>query len=207
VSLEEKTKSLASGIWDLYKSTFKDTEYNDINKCCLSIKEDAKDLFVNNFNTRYLYVLKMYMKEDTIELDRHKVAAIAVIELVLSEALDGVSLEIDGDEKDIRIHRYLLASQTGFRFLLHQLNKKLVDFCLAPLDEFHSPEIFTCPENNYLHVFARNLHFVSKRAGCDDRFVTSLNELDLAEKLYLLEYITLLKNNISPTILVTVPTE
>ena len=75
-----------------------------------------------------------------------------------------------------------------------QLNKILVDKNLQPIKALWFPKAVSC-KTPYFEIFCRNLYFSNN----SDKW--GLNPLDIAEKLFILEYVTLEKAGIDPQIL------
>ena len=65
--------------------------------------------------------------------------------------------------------------------------------------EWHWPKMLSCPKNHYFGVFSRNLYFVEQTNNAQDsHYSRTFNELELADKLFLFECATMLKNGIDP---------
>lgn len=128
-----------------------------------------------------------YMAEEESPLDRHKVAAIVMIAIIKSNILTST--------KEGRfMGNYILAAEVGLSYLLKELNDKLSERGQKNIDKFWFPDALSCP-TDYLKIFYRNLYFAHTNAEWN------LNPLDMAERLFLLEYMTLEKNEIIPSIL------
>ena len=155
------------------------------------IKADdtKKEIYATQFRSLYELVSK-YMKETNTPLDRHKVAAIIMISTIKAEVLS------TSNNEDIFIGNYVLAAEVGLSYMLSELNEALEDKELPAIDKFFFPEAISC-ETKYIHIFYRNLYFADNGQGW------GLNPLDLAERLFLLEYLTLDKNGIAPNLLKT----
>jgi len=152
------------------------------------------DLFEENFNRRQKFVLEQYMDESVKSLDRHKLSAIIIIELVRSNVMTLLQERNDADG-NIAIDEYVFATLTGMELLRYWLNKKLIRRNIPEIAKWEYPMLLACPDNEYYKVFARNLFFTQKSERTEE-YATGFNELELAEKLYLFEYISLISNNI-----------
>lgn len=156
-------------------------ENSDIN-----FDTSKENIFKELCTNLYDDVLK-YMAEEKSPLDRHKVAAIIMIAIVKSDILTS--------SKEGRfLGNYILATEVGLSYMLKELNDKLAEKGKKKIDEFYFPQAMSCP-TDYLKIFYRNIYFANTNTEW------SLNPLDMAERLFLLEYLTLEKNKIDPSIL------
>lgn len=162
-------------------------------------KPENFEKFQAAFEKRRDYVLNTYMQDSVKHLDRHKLSSIVMIELILNDIVVSENPIVNGS--NVNIAPYLFATQAGFQLLLYWLNKDLKEKKQPRVTVWTEPTLLSCPDNNYFAVFARNLYYISVRNNGD--YCTGYNELELAEKLYLFEYITLISNNIDPITLVS----
>jgi len=199
----ERTKHLATMLWNKYEQIFdrsKDILQKNRN-VELTLDKSKKEVFINNFCNRYKFVMDTYMDNVVGSLDRHKVAAIAIIEFIGSDILKYDEPTLANNE--IFIPKYFLAAQTGLAFMQYWFSNLLESKGLERIDEWTWPKLLSCPQNEYFCVFSRNLYYISQRLeGAGKKYVSDYNELDLAEKLYLIEYITILSRGIDPENLV-----
>ncbi len=153
--------------------------------------ENAKDRFDEIFRNWYAEIKKDYMNTNVQNLDRHKVASILMVSIIKSEAI-----KYNGQipENQVFFGGYLIAASVGFSFMMDQLNRALMEKGVDVLEGFVFPEPVSC-RTRYFDVFCRNLYYAEKNEKW------GLNPLELAEKLFLLEYITLRENNIDPGVL------
>ena len=164
--------------------------------CQYEFHPENFETFRVKFKKRCDYVLKEYMHGDVKSLDRHKLSAIAIIELVNSDIVTAKPLTVAEQSSGmINIAPFLFATQAGFQMLLHWLNLDLKGK-EALIDKWVEPKLLSCPFNGYFMVFARNLYYTKYRVIDNGCYGTDYNELELAEKLYLFEYITLMNNDI-----------
>lgn len=148
----------------------------------IKLDKAKKQNLINYFNYN-LDIVKKYMYNPKEHLDRHKMAAIIIISLVKAKPL-----EYPDDEKDDKIFvgNYVMASEIGLAFMREQLNEILIKKNEMLVSKYFFPESWTC-DNDYFRVFYRNLYY------SDQNSEWGLNPLDIAEKLFLLEYLTLSK--------------
>lgn len=146
--------------------------------------------FQNLFNQKYSSFKEKYMKNNVKDLDRHKIAAIIILSLRDSNVIRYKDL----DEEFIFIGDLLVALKTGLAYMLEELNEKLREKNIKhQITCFDLPNAQSC-KTDYLSIMCRNLYFAK-----DEHEIVVL---ELAEKLFLLEYILLLKNNIDPDLLI-----
>jgi len=166
-------------------------------------KKELKD-FQTRFEERRDFVKKTYMKPGVKNLDRHKSTAIAIIELCRANLVgDSQVKPTESDKGKVSILRYQLATHIGFELLRYWLNIELGDIGEKKIERWVRPTVY-CPEGDigYFTIFARNLYYTHERANKENmelsKYSTDYSELELAEKLYLFEYITLRENGIDP---------
>lgn len=185
--MDSKLENLTSKIW------------GSIDKGAQIIESESKYIIYNKgsekrykqiFEDLYKYIATQYMENPEEALDRHKVAAISMIAVIKADVVE--SNKQDDDE--VFFGNYTLATDCGLRYMLSELNKRLEKEGEAPIQGYYFPTAMAC-ETDYYRIFYRNLYF----AYNNDEW--GLNPLDIAERLFLLEYMTLEKNGIDPCIL------
>lgn len=129
-----------------------------------------------------------YMEDAQKPLDRHKIAAIVMIATIRASVLKS------SEQENKFVGNYVLAEEVGLSYMLGMLNKRLKEKGKEELKEFYFPNALAC-ETSYFRIFYRNLYFANESEDW------GLNPLDIAERLFLLEYLTLEKNGIDPEIL------
>ena len=183
-------EKLVCRIWDNVEAGANVMKMND-KSIELQGLQKKKKTFETEFMNLYEKINEKYMLEDTESLDRHKVAAIIMISIIKSEIL---SVRDKESQNKTFLGNYILATDCGFSYMLKELNIKLGELEQKEIKKFFFPEAMAC-ETNYYRIFYRNLYF----ADSDEDW--GLNPLDIAERLFLLEYVTLEKNDIDPSIL------
>lgn len=160
-------------LWNMFCQRFGEYQYNDSG---MQLNANKKDIFEKAFQRNYKKFKNDYMYRDVEYLDRHKVAAIAIISFIESDAIicKGIS------EDCVFIGLEVISLEIGLSYLLSELNEKLKG--KGRIEKFSFPQAFSC-STNYIEIMARIL-YLSKRDY-------QLNPLDLSERLFLLEYITL----------------
>lgn len=151
-----------------------------------NISANAYDLFQKNFKELYNDILNNYMENQNNPLDRHKVAAIIIISIIKAEIL-----KTKKENSGLFMGNYILAVEVGLSYMLGELNEKLKEHEEKEINLFLFPNAISC-NTNYFRILYRNLYYANnnKKWG--------LNPLDIAERLFLIEYRTLEKNGINP---------
>lgn len=175
---------LIDNTWNLLQS-----EYNKYDNPNFKFNTEKEETFKRMFTEKYHHIMKEYMDESVDNLDRHKVAALIIVSILETEAISFENLEKDY----IFIGAELLALRVGLAYMLKKLNEKLAERGVdKTIEEFTFPTAQSCP-TPYMEIMCRNLYY----AKTDFK----LNPLDLAERLFLVENIMLIKEGIDPDIL------
>lgn len=152
----------------------------------VTLKKDFFKLLEENYRN----IKKKYMKDCVNNLDRHKVAAVVIISIL---QIDLIKYDKDVPKGEMFIGKEIIATQIALSIMCDFLNDRIAAVGINhKISSYYMPHPMSC-ETPYFLVFVRNLVY-SK-----EDFV--LNPLDISEKLFLLETITLIKNNIDPDIL------
>jgi hypothetical protein len=130
------------------------------------------------------------MREGTDNLCRHKVAAVAIKSIVDAQLI--YMENIPGD--CIFIGLYRVAVNIGLSYMINRLNCHLAELKVGKvIERCTMPIAFSC-DTPYIEIFARNLYYTKENNQ-------DINVLDVADRLFLLEYITLQDNGIDPELL------
>lgn len=150
-----------------------------------------KNAFKKNFMDLYEKISQNYMEHSKSPLDRHKIAAIVMVAVIKSELLKQDEEERKKQEAAGKryLGNYILATDCGLEYMLYEINHKLACSGKESLNGFCFPEATAC-KTSYYNIFFRNLYY----ANTSDDW--HLNPLDIAERLFLLEHITLKEKNI-----------
>lgn len=150
---------------------------------------DKKSVFFKRFREIYDDIKSTYMRKDVDELDRHKVVAAQITACIECEVISRTV-----EENQVFMGLYMIALEVGLNWMLMGLNESLKKAGITQkIEQYSMPKAFACA-TGYFDIFARNLYYAHKMGK-------GLNPLDISEKLFLLEYITLLKNGIDPAVL------
>lgn len=160
-----------------------------------------KDVFFETVTERYNSIKDCYMipeivdeeKEDSEKrnhLDRHKVAAIFIV-VAIENRLISYSADIPDGKKFMGCEMFV--TEVAWNWMVGELDDALQKAGSDQhIDDLVLPIAFACP-TTYFDIFCRELYYANEKG--------KLFELDIAENLFLLEYITLLRKNIDPNIL------
>lgn len=178
--------SLIDNIWSLLSDEY--CEYSKKNPKFIFDKT-KKIKFAKVFSQKYEDIKKKYMDGSVEYLDRHKVAALIIVSIL---EIDVICYE-DLDEDYVFIGAELLAIKVGLAYMVERLNEKLYKRNVnKKIEEFIFPNAQSC-ETPYIEIMCRNLYY--------SKSDYQLNPLDIADRLFLVEYIALCKADIDPDIL------
>lgn len=175
-------------IWQLLDVSVEKLQEKDSN---IELDSESKNEFDSIFKKNIKKIKKNYMKTKVKNLDRHKVAAIIIFSILKSKA---VKYEGNVKKGEIFIGQYVIAASVGFTYMQSCLNTALEKKGQKPIEKYCFPTPMSC-NREYFEVFCRNLYYA------DTGKEWGLNPLDIADRLFLLEYYTLIKNDIDPSIL------
>lgn len=150
----------------------------------ICINENAMSCAEEKFKEFYDKFMDDHMCDQVECLDRHKVAAI-FIKTIIDEKI--IISEIKERKNYMSVASEMIATEIALSWMMSELNEILVQHSLNKIERYSMPIAFAC-STPYFEVFCRNLHNASE-SYC-------VNPIDIADKFFLLEYITLLENNI-----------
>lgn len=172
-------------LWDSLSEQVE--KYKKVDKN-ITFKDDAYSAFEKNFFDIYNKIKDEHMKPSVKNLDRHKVAATTIVSALKADIIS-YNQEL---KNKLFLGCEMFITEVALTWMLDSLNKKLEELNIHKLQQYYMPEAFTC-KTPYFEIFCRNL-FITKKDY-------QLNPLNISETLFLLEYISLLKNNIDPLVL------
>lgn len=160
------------------------------NKSDVIVDKSLEGDFCSLFRELYDKIKDKYMKDSVYYLDRHKVAAITIVAIIRSNAIKPLK---DSSDEMLFIGKELIATEVALSIMCTLLNEKLSAIGHQKrISAYYLPEAMSCT-TPYILIFVRNLIYAQRD------YV--LNPLDLAEKLFLLETISLIKYGIDPQLL------
>lgn len=149
--------------------------------------ETKKGEYIKVFIRHYNTIMDAFMI-DTPELDAHKQAAIVMISCLESQAVIVVE---EPDEGTINILPQIIAVNIGLSFMNNALNALLDKMNKEKISRYFLPIPFAC-NTPYYEIMCRLLYYEQNRSDI------SFNVLEMADRLFLLDYINLLRNDINP---------
>lgn len=152
------------------------------------LNKDSYKKFDDNFRQAYKEIKEHYMDNNVKNLDRHKVASIIIVSILKSDA---IVYQGKNEQNKEFFGQYLIATSVGITFMQNQLNTILVEKNEQPIKKLWFPDPLSC-DTPYFEILCRNLYFSNNNSNW------GLNPLEIAEKLFLLEYVTLEKCGIDP---------
>lgn len=185
--MKEKIISMSKDLWFLVEEGIAIIKNSNDN---IIYNNEKYNDFEKKFISLYEEISVSYMKHNGESLDRHKVAAILMISIIEAKVLS-LKEEIKGY---IFFGNYVLAVDTGLNYMLAELNKQLENKKIDLINNYFFPNAMAC-DTDYYRIFYRNLYY----SDINEKW--SLNPLDIADKLFLIEYLTLKENNIDPSFL------
>lgn len=170
-------------LWNLLEKIASDYEKYKVE---ITFNQSCKQIFADSFECRYQEIKEKYMDQHTEHLDRHKIAAIFVVEginaNVITRTLDNESIFI-GQEN--------LLYRVAFSYITQACNitlKTNSEGKCKELQKFTLPKALSC-NTTYVDVMCRYDFYDKKYSSSAE---INVRILKLAEKFFLLEYIAIL---------------
>ena len=178
-------------IWKAFWNALDDTvAYHQRNDDALFLNQEKFDSFKSRATELYESIKHNYMKGTVDNLDRHKVAAVMIVSAIECEV---VEYRKPLQENSVFLGGEMFSTEVALTWMLDSMNEKLkINGAGIQIFDYYMPEAFTC-ETPYFEIFCRNLYFAKKHY--------KLNPLDIAEKLFLIELLTVTKNGVDPILL------
>lgn len=180
-------KQTINTTWNLLKDTVDQIKEKNPD---VALDNSAYKGFYDNFKKMYSDIKEHYMDSTVKNLDRHKVASIIIVSILNSNAIVYEGQVKEGEEF---FGEYLIAASVGITFMQNQLNALLSEKNVLPIETLWFPDALSC-DTSYFEIFCRNLYFSNNNQDWN------INPLDIAEKLFLIEYVTMEKRGIDPHI-------
>ncbi|MDR3313160.1 MAG: hypothetical protein LBS96_01740 [Oscillospiraceae bacterium] len=183
---KEQGVAVANLLWQYYELIIQNAKQGIKKLNPITTKEKKRE-FVQGFVEKYDEFIEKYMVKRSKGLDAHKVAALAIVQLLAMDLL----------EKPVKDGYYTaqeIAIDVGLTFMQGQLDDTLKKKGIVPpITQYVMPVPFSC-DTPYAGVLARELEVAKDCPPLQRAF-------SLANELFLLEYITLLSNHIDPQLL------
>lgn len=170
-------------IWNMFEEVCQDMKKDDIR---IFFQKEKQQVFYDEFQKLYDDILNncMAVKQGVSTLDRHKVTAIITISGINSDFVTMEGLK----ENEIFLGKEIISLSVALSFMQAALNIELQKVGVDKIiKKFVFPKALTC-NTEYFDIMVRNLYYSQK--------YWQMNPLELAEKFFLLEYITLKENKV-----------
>ena len=154
----------------------------------LFFDNDVEESYVKRCNEVYESYKRTYMDEAVTSLDRHKVAAILVIEAVAMELVKMNKEELS--DGDIFIGKSKVPFVCALRYIQREYNSIIKGSNIREMTSFALPDAFSC-DTKYIDIMCR-IQFYSEKLYDQPTFV-DIAVMDLADRFFLLEYIAIQK--------------
>ncbi len=152
----------------------------------LYLMEQLKDDYFQRCDDKYNNYKEKFMKSEVKNLDRHKVAAILVVEGIALNLIRCDTIP----ENQIFIGQEKILLRCAFRYIMREFNSIIRKSNLESMQNFVLPEAFSC-ETKYIDIMCRNLMYTKESGILTDSKNALTVEMELAEKFFLLEYIAI----------------
>lgn len=180
-----KNIGITKKAWEAIKKGYEEChkKYPDI-----KFNENKWDVFHKNFYTHYDNVMENFMKSKTETLDSHKQAAIITISCLESDII----IHELNNPNEISIVPQLIAVNAGLSYMKNCINVTLKKKKIGKkINKYYLPIAMSC-NTPYEEIVCRILYYEQYNNDMD------FNVLELADRYFLLEYITLLQRGIEP---------
>lgn len=144
---------------------------------------DKKEKYISAVEKRCAEYKEKYMDTEVKYLDRHKIAAILVVE-GLNIGIIEKAQEYVETQGFLFVGPQKILLMGALEYLRAMMNEAIEGTSLAPISEFLLPSAWAC-STDYLDIMSRNL--------CLAQTEFQLNDMELAEKFFLIEYIAILQ--------------
>ena len=185
---------------EMVKETPKEYIWKLVENQASAIVREDKESFSFNSNSKFIFFQKFekyidmiktkFMANEVTDLDRHKVAAIIICSVIESEV---IQLNYTCSEEEAFIGNEKLAVTIGLSYMRETLKRIMKGVPgEEKFEEYYFPKALAC-DTEYVNILCRNLYYSY------NEFM--LNPIDLANELYLLEYISLVQCGIDLDVL------
>lgn len=161
----------------------------------VSLQEQKRDEFIKRFESNYDTIRKQFMTKDTKALDCHKQAAVFI-----ASALEAEVLVQTSPEDKIALGPYMVLLNVSFSYLANHIDNRIKTIGKS-ISKLSLPYALAC-DTPYFEILCRILYYEDCNIKARKlEYCKGYNILDWADRFFLLEYITLLQNNIEPLLL------
>ncbi len=185
-----QVKEMAVKFWEYIEDRAREKPANVI------FNIDKKEAFVESYIKDYDKIIHKYMRKDTTSLDSHKCAALFIIQCLKNKVFTTIE-DTNDKSSTINIYPQIVAIDIAFAFMLKCLNEALNKKNLRKkIKKYILPMPYSC-DRPYVEVMSRILYYEGK----ENDMQLSYNYFELSDRLFLIEYLTLLQCGIEPLIL------
>lgn len=158
------------------------------------LNPSAEEEFNKQFDYYYDFIKNKVMVDDIQNLDRHKLAAVIICAISKAGVMQPTSICKYDQEQYIFDGNEKIAINVGLNYMKSSLKALL---CKRPIEsekftDFILPQASMC-DTNYISILCRNMYYAQR--------YYSLNPIDLANTLFLLEYVTLVQIGVDPKVM------
>jgi len=158
------------------------------------VKKDKKGLFCSNVENHDNEYRSKYMKSEVKSLDRHKLAAIMVVEGLELNIINAEAIEQELEQDNINIASEKILMLAALDFLKTEINKSIMrelkldsDTRLATIDKFSYPEPWAYLINGFRNkdigkVIFPDMKDAKKRSSKTSRTIKKLRQHRLVKK-------------------------
>lgn len=170
-------------IWNLIDSESKKIVKEYSNYCYVSLNK--KEEFFTYFDEYEKEIKESFMAPEVETLDSHKIAAIIICSILQTNI---INLNSEIEENSIFLGNERIAVNIALNYMEHVLKVILKNSKeLEKFSHYKMPVAFMC-NVDYITIFCRNLYFAKTKY--------KLNPMDIANTLFLIETVSLLKDEI-----------
>ena len=182
-------KDIKQSIWNLVESEAKAISEEFPND--FEFNKHSESIFMQRFDDYIADIKSKFMQSDVVDLDSHKITAVIICSIIESGVIkvksdyDENKLLFDGNEK-IAVNIGLSYMRAALKALLKGTSEE------GKFDDYNLPSALMC-DTDYKTILCRNLFYAKK--------YYVLNPIDIANTLFLLEHVTLIKLGIDLDVL------
>lgn len=185
---ENAQRGIIDVAWNAIKEGYKAFSKNYSR---LIFHEERFERFAQLYHEQYDDILSRFMKEGTIALDTHKQAAILTISCLKANVIEH---EVN-DPDQISIVPQMIAVNVALSYMKDCINDNIKAKRIGKhIDRYYFPIAIAC-DTPYEEIMCRILYHEQNEPDM------SFNILELSDRYFLIEYITLLYRGIEPSLL------
>lgn len=157
----------------------------------MKFNSNKQDKFEQIFTDYYENIRTNFMTEETEALDRHKQAAIFVV-----SAIEAGVVSQQCDEHEMALAQYVIVLDVSLSYLVGCINRRLNKIGKS-IPRIQLPSAWAC-DTKYFTILSRILYYENEDTKMAGTEKMSYNVIEWSDRFFLLEYITLIQNQIDP---------